>query len=342
MMSISSLSWLIATCTFAKASNPTIVAFELVVLAVTIACFLLLPKLKNKIGWRFLAIAVGVLLFELFTGPMWHNYRLGIWAYVYRDVSWILTLGWTSLILAVVTAIDKLLPHWKEWKRFLLYLFVLTLFAFPLEILVVNIGIRGYAPEVLAALSGVQAFSVPIEALYYIPVFMGLVISFYKYWSFEIDKQPLIPLKKRKWFRSFLLALLAVFLFEVMVEPMARNEKFPAWSYLFHDISFFTIGAWILMIGAAAAIVGKFFSHYSTPARLLVAVSIASALMLPLEVWMLRQGNRIYVQSVLHEYTGHKIPLLDIPVEVAIAIPFYATLIIVFIRYWETAIDNKL
>ena len=332
---------LLGFCNFEKAATPATLGFQFFVFAAVVGCGFLLPKMINRVWLRFLLMSVGVLLFELFTGPMWHNYRLGEWAYVYHDVSWILTIGWTALILSVVTICDRLLSSWYEWKRFPVYLGVLTIIGFVLEILVVNIGIRGYAPQTLAMLSGVQIAGVPIEALYYIPVFMSLVICFYKYWSFIlVDQRPLIPLKHRNWGRSFLLAFLGIFLFEVMIEPMVKNEQFPTWSYIFHDITVVLTGIFILIVGLVAAIIGKFFAHYPTPIRFFMALGIASAIALPTEAWLINHGYRIYQENVTHQYLGYTLPLLNVPIELLFGVLLYMTLVIVFIRYWETILDN--
>ena len=56
----------------------------------------------------------------------------------------------------------------------------------------------------------------------------------------------------------------------------------------------------------------------------------------------MRHGYRVYGESAAANFTGYKLVLLDVPVEVAVAIPFYAALIIAFVRYWETVMDNEL
>lgn len=333
---------ILATCSFDKTATTAILLFEFFVFAGFITTIFVLPKIKDKIWLRFVAMSVGVLIFELFTAPMWNNHKMGRWAYLYHDVSWILTIGWASLILSVVLIVDKLLSHWKEWQRFAVYLGLLTAIILPLEIWVVNIGIRSYSPEVLKTLSGVSLFGVPIEVLYYIPVFTGLLISFYKYWSLVIDDVPLVPLKNRKWLRDIALAFTSIFLFEVMIEPMATNQKLPQWSYIFHDISILTTGIWILIIAATAIFVGKFFHHYPIIYRFLIALAISSSLALPIESWLINNGYRVYGASATHYYTGVLIPVARIPIEVGFAIPFYMALIIAFIRYWENLLDNSL
>ena len=332
----------LAHCNFDKTPTTPIVLFELFIFAGVAASFFILSKVTNKIWLRFLVMSLGVLIFELFTSPMWNNYKMGRWAYVYHDVSWILTIGWTALILGVVLLVDKYLADWKEWKKFAVYLGILTAIIIPLEMIVVNIGIRSYAPEVLGAISGIFILKVPIEILYYIPVFTGLAIAFYKYWSFVIEDDLLVPVKRRKWVRSLFIAFLGVFLFEVMIEPMVRNEKFPQWSYVFHDISIILIAAWVLIIGLAAFAIARFFMHYHIIQRFTIALMITSALVWPLESWLIINGYRVYGESAVKSYIGFKTPITNLPVEITFAIPFYMALIIAFIRYWETTLDNRL
>ena len=246
------------------------------------------------------------------------------------------------MILSVVLLVDKLLPNIKEWKRFFGYLVILTVLIIPLEILVVNLGIRGYSPEVTNAISGVFILGVPIEILYYIPVFTGLIISFYKYWSFVIDDVPLVPLKQIKWLRDLIITFVGIFLLEVMVEPMVQNQNLPQWSYIFHDISFIITGIWILIIATTAILVGKFFSHFPTIYRFLLALGITTILAVPLESWLIVNSFRVYSASAQKFYLGVLMPVLNVPVEIAFAIPFYMALIITFIRYWGNLLDNSL
>ena len=178
-------------------------SFDLFVVVGAIVVFATLSRFTDKLWLRAGAMAVGVFLFELFTAPMWINDHLGQWAYVYCDLSWILTLGWTAMILGVVVLVDRWLSHWSEPRRFAAYLGILLVLVTIAEMVVVGIGIRKYAPEVLATVSGISLLGVPIEILYYVPVFTSLVIAFYKYWGFVIDDAALVPVKKRKWMPSY-------------------------------------------------------------------------------------------------------------------------------------------
>jgi hypothetical protein len=284
----------------------------------------------------------GVFLFELFTSPMWHNEHLGRFAYVYCDVSWILTLGWTTLILGVVVSVDRWLSHWSEPKRFATYLGILLAVITFAEISVVALGIRKYSPEVLQAVSGISMMGVPIEILYYVPVFTALVIAFYKYWNFVIDNAALVPVRKRKWLRAVVLAFIGVFFFELLVEPVVQNDKFPAWSYVYRDISFLYTGLRVLLIAIGAVVVDRFMIGMSLPLRFVVGVLLISALYLPFESWFLANGYRVYGDTAVMNQTGFKSPGTGLPVEIVFAIPCYMSLIVCFIRYWEIVFDNRL
>jgi len=330
-------------CNFDKTPTAAIIVFEIVVVLGSAIALFFLTKLKEKIGLRFLIMAIGIFIFELFTAPMWHNFRMGWWAYLYRDVSWILTIGWSAMILTVVLGVDRLLGQLAEWKRFLVYLAILMVLVSGLEILVVNLGIRAYAPEVLESSVDVFVAGVPlVDVLYYTPVFTGLVIGFYKYWSWWIDNTLLIPVKQQKWWRNLLIAFLAVFLFEVMVEPMVQNQNLPQWSYIFRDISILMTGLWILIVWMATNLIDQFLIATNPVVKFLITLLITGLFALPLESFFILTGFRVYGPSAIANFTGILTPITKIPVEVAFAIPCYMALVICFIEYWETLLDNRL
>ena len=319
-----------------------ILIFDLTVIAAAIAAFVVLKRFTTKLWLRAVVMAVGVFLFELFTSPMWHNEHLGRFAYVYCDVSWILTLGWTTLILGVVILVDRWLIRWSEPKRFAAYMGILLAVVTIAEMVVVALGIRKYAPEVLGVVSGITIRGVPVEILYYVPVFTGLVIAFYKYWSFVIDNAALVPVKKRKWIRAIVLAFIGVFMFELLVEPLVSNEKFPEWSYIYRDINVLYTGLRVLLIAIGAIVVERFLIGFSLPVRFAAGVMVISALAVPIESWFLAKGYRIYGSSAVMNYSGFITPLTGMPVEIVFAIPCYMSLIVCFIRYWEIVLDNRL
>ncbi len=327
---------------FDQTATGPIIGFELFVIAGSIAMFLVFRRFVDKLWKRFAITAGGVLIFEMFTAPMWVNAHMGPWAYVYRDVSWILTVGWTALILGAVLLVDRLMPRSREPVRFFVSLAVLLVLVVPAEIAVVGLGIRMYSPEVLQATCGVMFFGVPVEILYYTPVFSALVIAFSKYWGFVIDEVPLLPMRRRKWLRGVLLAATAVLMFELMIEPMVRNERLPEWSYIYRDISLLMTAGWLVIIAVAAVVVDRLLIHWPVAMRFAAALAVMSILALPYESALIVHGYRVYGESAVANFTGFTMPISGVPIEVAFAIPCYMALVIGFIRYWEIVLDNEL
>ncbi|MEB3198894.1 MAG: hypothetical protein VKK62_00015 [Synechococcaceae cyanobacterium] len=329
-------------CSFSRDPTPASLLFQLGLLIACGAGLLWLSRFCDRLPLRLALMALGVLLFELFTAPMWHNEHLGWWAYLYRDVSWMLTLGWAVLFLLVVEVGDRLMAGWRAWKRFAVDLVVLTLAVLPLELLVVKLGIRGYAPEVQEAAVGGWIQGVPVAAIYYIPVFSALVLGFYRYWRFVIDDELLIPVRRLRWGRGLLLSLIAVLLLELMVEPMVINRGLPSWSFLYRDISWLISGLWVLVIAITGVLVQRFALDRSILFRFLLALAIATAIALPIEYGLVSLGIRVYGPSAMGNFSGFVIPALQAPIEIAFAIPCYMALMFGFIRYWEIVLDNRL
>lgn len=333
---------LLNSCAFDKTATGPIIGFEIFILLGTLAALLILRRFTDKIWQRYAIIAGGVLIFELFTAPMWNNHNMGPWAYIYQDVSWILTLGWSTLVLGTVVLVDYFLGQLRVGQRFVLYLVILTVLVIILEGVVVNLGIRTYAPEVQAVFWGPKIFGVNIEVLYYVPVFMGLVISFYKYWSLVLDDELVAPVKKRHWLGSFVISVVGVFLFELMIEPMVINANLPAWSYIYHDVSFLMTGLWVLIIWLTLYIVDRLLIQFNLVVRFLAYVGVIGLIVLPIEAWFINHGYRLYGPSATANFTGFKMMFTDVPIEVAFAVPLYLALVITFIRFWEINLENEL
>ncbi len=325
---------------FEKAATTSILVFEATTVIGSLVMLYVLSKLKSQVVKRYLTVIVGVLIFELFTAPMWDNIKLGQWAYIYQDVSWILTLGWATLILSTIILVDHFFVALSALKRFALYLVILTVVVFAAEIIVVRLGIRGYAPEVLDAIVGIYIAGVPIEALYYVPVFTALVIGFYKYWAFSIDDELLVPVAKGKWLQNLAITILGVLLFELMIEPMVVNANFPAWSYIYRDITFLMTGLWVIVIWLSTSLIDKYFIRVGLMAKFVGYLIVMSAIAFPIESWFIQNGYRLYGPSAQANFTGIVTPISNVPAEVAVAIPLYLALIISFVRFWQIVRDN--
>lgn len=165
------------------------VLFEIAVILGVLIITVLLSQTNKKIHRRVILIFVAVLLFEYFTQAMWINNNLERWSYLYLDVNWVITIGWVGLILMSTSAVNILFKKSSERARFIYSLIALAIVGVVAEGVVRYLGIREYAEAVKEGFLGVYLFgTVPIEALYYIPVFMALVISFVRYWEICLDQ----------------------------------------------------------------------------------------------------------------------------------------------------------
>ena len=283
---------------FDKIPTFPIILFEILIILFTLFTLFVLLKGEKKLFLRFFVVAIGIFIFEFFTSTMWNNYKMGWWAYTYQDVSWILTFGWASLILVTIVFVDRFFGQLSEGKRFGMYLGILAFFVIILESVVVNLGIRSYSPETQEVVIGYFLFGTPIGVLYYVPVFMALVIGFYKYWSFMIFEKPVMPLIKRRWLRSLCISIIGVLLFEVMVEPMVVNVNLPRWSYIYRDVSFLMTGGWIIITWLSINFVDKYFIHFDLFKKFLCYLCAIFIITLPIESWLMNNGFRLYSASL--------------------------------------------
>ncbi|OGZ06618.1 MAG: hypothetical protein A3C93_00315 [Candidatus Lloydbacteria bacterium RIFCSPHIGHO2_02_FULL_54_17] len=311
-----------------------------VLLATAIFFFVFKRKVKYPLA-HFGIILSGVLIFEMFTSPMWDNPHLGAFAYFYKDVSWILSLGWSVMMLSALWIADLIAPKAKELARFGVGLVVMTIAGIIAESVVLALGLRAYAPEVHAALSGIMVANVPLEALYYIPVFSVLIMGFYKYWSFILDGRPAVPIKKGRFVRNFLIVALSVFFFELMIEPMVENRLLPEWSYIYRDISILLTGFWVLLVFVAEALVERFFAAHSLPDRFVMTLLAIAVVATPIEGWLIGHGFRVYGESATRDFVGISMPFSGVPIEVVFAIPLYFALILGLSKFVQLCLDNK-
>ena len=172
--------------------------FEISILILVSVFLLILNKLDARVFRRFGFAFIGVLLFQYFTQALWLNVNLEPWAYLYLDVSWILTVGWAGILVVCMGVIELYFPKLSEGKKYLLSVISIGIVGFFAEWVVVGLGIRAYPPAVMEGLSGILLGygKVPIEALYYIPVFMALMVAFVRYWEISFDAKPKKGAKK--------------------------------------------------------------------------------------------------------------------------------------------------
>ena len=328
-------------CGFDKSLTTGSIFVIFIIFLFSAAVFYLLKKKKTRPFKRFFLMSAGVLFFEMFTAPLWNNAHLGLLGYIYADVSWILTIGWSSLFLFFLLVFDKQFPKMKMLQRTLLMLIPISIVVFCLEVFLIQLGIRSYAPEIYRDFSQ-SLFGAPLMTIVYAPVFALLVMSFYRYWEFSLDGFVPIPFKKKVTLRNFAIVFIGVFLFEMVVEPLVENKMYPSWSYIFHDINLIRIMMWVGVIAVSTILIDNLFPAYRYFYRFMLYCMTATALFYPLETWLINNGYRVYSFSTRANFTGFLTPIGQIPVEILFAFPLYLAIIMSFVRYWRIVSENKL
>jgi hypothetical protein len=274
---------------------------------------------------------------------MWTNQHLGPWAYVYSDVSWILTIGWTVLISLSIYVVEQVLRAKEPWKRYVLFLLIITPVTIACDGLVRGLGIRESSPETAAAAGSAMfpIIDVPVAGLYYVPVVMTLVYSFYKHWLPAIEPGA-ASTGRLPFLNRLLLTAVAVVLFEIVVEPMATNQDFPAWSYVFHDITVIMTGLWVLIVTVSTLAVDRVLRTTDVRLKFAAYLTLITLVAAPIEAWFIQNGYRVYGPSATADFIGLRTVILDLPIEVLAAIPLYLSLVISFVRYWDGSVDRGL
>lgn len=165
---------------------------EILILVLTFLLLVFLQS-KNKDSWKiFLITATGVLLFQYYTQAIWIVNGLESWAYIYLDVSWIMTLLWSNIIICSLFIVDKSKPKLSEIKKFFLSVGVIFIFVIIIERVFIELGIRSYSQAVLDLLEiSTPLFGgfITLREIIYIFAFMSLVVGFIKYWQSNLELQ---------------------------------------------------------------------------------------------------------------------------------------------------------
>src|SRR3989344_9674486 len=100
-----------------------VLLFELFVLVLAIFLFsFMVKKGYQNVTRKFLILFIGILLFEIISEPMWLNTGFDSWAYMFRDITWVLTLGWVTVFMMAIIGVDYFFRGASEKKKFFLYL----------------------------------------------------------------------------------------------------------------------------------------------------------------------------------------------------------------------------
>lgn len=165
--------------------------FEFGVVLLSLLVLVVLRKSNDKIYRRFGLTFLAVLLFEYFTHPFWINTNLQSWAYLYLDVSWVITLCWTNLIVVSMALVDYLFGKYSELKRFFMGAGFLVVGGLYLEWIFLRLGIRKYHEVIAQQLASTYRIGnvIPVAELIYLPAMFLLITGFVKYWEMALDER---------------------------------------------------------------------------------------------------------------------------------------------------------
>jgi hypothetical protein len=338
-----------SACQFDKTLTAYGLGYQVLAVVATVVVLYLVSKKKKRVWAYYALMYLGCFLFEFLISPMSHYEHLGQFSYLYRGISWVMIMGWTTIIFTGVNLVDYVFPrlfkiNFKEWQKYLITVIGLGVFLLLLEQLTVGVlSVRAFSPETVRAF-GDHIFagsSLSWLNLGWTIVLVALMTSFYKFLSFCLEKRVFIPMKNTHLLRNFIIAFVGIFMFELMIESMVDNSGFPAWSYIFADVSLITILSWTAIIALSNWLVYKFLVHRSELFRYLTTVSLAAVLLVPLEVFWMLNGNRVYSESTVANTSGLLVPGTNWPIELLIAPLLYWAIVVAFIKYWAIIIDNK-
>jgi len=175
-------------------SDTIILIFEIIILSMIFGVILyaflrMVTKKRNRLFKNFIITTIGVILFEIMIQPMVLNTRWSSWTYYYHDLSIIVTFGWVVIVSGSIYIIDAVFAHMSDFKRFWLYLCTIDAITLPVEIFLVQSGVRTYSQSLIQSSLGVYIpyTNLPLEVGFAIPLFFALVIGFVKYWEKIIE-----------------------------------------------------------------------------------------------------------------------------------------------------------
>lgn len=332
-------------CSLDRTATSQTIIYQILVVIFVVTTLIVLSKYNKNILKHFFIASVATIIYDFFTAPLKFNLHLGQWGYIYHTVSWVFPLGFATMVILSAFLVDKYFSKSKELVKFAISLSLLVLFSLLVEkFIVVPLGIRSFPPETISAFSSDRIkflWNTPLLEILYLPVYLSLVLAFYKYFSLEVDNKLIVPVKKAKLLRNFFITFIGVLLFELTVGSMVNNKNFPEWSYIFKDITLILTISWTILVWSITHIIDKILINDNIYERFFAYLTVITVLTTPAEAWLMQNGFREYSKTAVENFSGYIIPLMNIPVEVVFGVPFYFALVIGFVKYITYCLDNK-
>jgi len=163
-----------------------IIFFEVAVLVVLLGTYFSMTRIGyDKVVKKMLIMIIVIFIIEILTMPFWSNSKLDSWTYIYKDVSWILTVLWTDISFISIILVDRIWGRRHEKERFWSYFLIIGAFRFILEWVLTLAKIRTYNTSLTEIFNGtvIPVLELPFS-LVIVSIIIGIfTITFYKYTS---------------------------------------------------------------------------------------------------------------------------------------------------------------
>ena len=133
--------------------------------------------------------------------------------------------------------------------------------------------------------------------------------------------------------KKFWIMFIAVFLFQIMSEPMWVNQELHSWTYLYGNVSWLLALGWISIFFLSFLIVDSGFKKMSEKGKFWLYLVFATIITVPAESLILKLGIRSYAPILAETFSGIMIPLTYVHIEVLLATPIITALIVPFYKY---------
>lgn len=320
---------------FSPALTSAAIVFEVFVGLLTLLIVLYGTTHYRFFLWRFFALVFGVFCFEWLTGAIWNISWLGSYAYIYGDISWVMTLAWSSILFGIKFMHDTLVKNKNLLKEFLYIVLWGSILLGLLIIILKDAWIFSYSKTMQETLSTApMIFGRPLESLLYIPTFIFTVYSFYKYWELAMYDKRLFSDYTIHPGKDILVAWVIVCLIWYLMHPLL--EMTLGWTILM------IIGyiAWLIIV----SYIINSIRDYPLFQRNIWGVFLFSVW----GVWLLNSMIGLWFvgisESVKDTYAVEtfQIPWLNITDVEFIGVILFSCLLIAVIKYFKIVTTNRL
>lgn len=302
------------------------------ILHVIVGILFSLALITTRWQWRRLVsfglTFVGVTSFELLTWSLWKIQYLWSRAYSFRDISWLLSLLRTSLIVLV----DHVIWHhkWHHASKIVTIAWLFALFVYYLN----ATWIITYEYEAQNAIIA-MIWPVPLNILYYIPLWVLAVYGFKKYfdlwlfhkyeWSFTLPT-----------FKALLIAFFAVLGGQFLLEPVVQYTSLPQFWYIYKDIHIFITLIWVVIFVVVNLLVNTIFKKLPLFSRYWYAVFFASLLGGTMHSYLIKHNILSFSMSALATHTKNSIYIGDtwLTSMTLVSTILFVSLMIASIKFW--------